>query len=83
MATRMRDFFPPGVINIIFGRGRATIGPLMASGKVDMITGALSFNGQRCTALKLLFVHDSVALIRSRLTVARIRPRAPCRFQMP
>ncbi|MBC7182433.1 MAG: NADP-dependent glyceraldehyde-3-phosphate dehydrogenase [Marinobacter sp.] len=103
--------FPPGVINIIFGRGRDTVGPLMESGKVDMfafigthrgasalkqmhpkphrlkavlgldannpgivlpdadldlavrecLTGALSFNGQRCTALKLLFVHASLA----------------------
>jgi glyceraldehyde-3-phosphate dehydrogenase (NADP+) len=106
-----RECFPPGVINIIFGRGRDTVGPLMESGKVDMfafigthkgaaalkqmhprphrlkavlgldannpgivmadadldetvsdcVAGALSFNGQRCTALKLLFVHDSVA----------------------
>ncbi|OAN90479.1 aldehyde dehydrogenase [Marinobacter sp. EhC06] len=106
-----RKSFPPGVINIIFGRGRDTVGPLMKSGKVDMfafigthrgasalkqmhpkphrlkavlgldannpaivlsdadlelavnecVTGALSFNGQRCTALKLLFVHDSLA----------------------
>ena len=106
-----RDCFPPGVINVIFGRGRETVGPLMQSGKVDLfafigthkgasalkqmhpkphrlksvlgldannpaivlsdadldlavrecVAGALSFNGQRCTALKLLFVHDSVA----------------------
>lgn len=106
-----RDCFPPGVINVIFGRGRDTVGPLMQSGKVDLfafigthkgasalkqmhpkphrlksvlgldannpavvladadldlavrecVAGALSFNGQRCTALKLLFVHDSVA----------------------
>ncbi|WP_449285198.1 NADP-dependent glyceraldehyde-3-phosphate dehydrogenase [Marinobacter sp. PE14] len=106
-----RKSFPPGVINIIFGRGRDTVGPLMKSGKVDMfafigthrgasalkqmhpkphrlkavlgldannpaivlpdadlelavsecVTGALSFNGQRCTALKLLFVHESLA----------------------
>jgi glyceraldehyde-3-phosphate dehydrogenase (NADP+) len=27
----------------------------------ECVTGALSFNGQRCTALKLLFVHDSLA----------------------
>ena len=26
----------------------------------EAITGALSFNGQRCTALKILFVHDDV-----------------------
>ena len=27
----------------------------------ECVAGALSFNGQRCTALKLLFVHESVA----------------------
>jgi glyceraldehyde-3-phosphate dehydrogenase (NADP+) len=102
--------FPPGVINIIYGKGRETVGSLMESGKVDVfafigtnkgandlkrlhpkphrlkailgldaknpaivlpdadldnavsecITGSLSFNGQRCTALKILFVHRSI-----------------------
>src|SRR5205814_649301 len=28
--------FPPGVINIIYGRGRETVGALMESGKVDV-----------------------------------------------
>lgn len=105
-----RDSFPPGVINVIYGRGRDTVSALMASGKIDVfafigthkgaadlkklhprphrlraalgldaknpgivlpqvdldnavdeaITGALSFNGQRCTALKILFVHEDV-----------------------
>jgi glyceraldehyde-3-phosphate dehydrogenase (NADP+) len=105
-----RDCFPAGVINIIYGRGRETVGALMESGKVDVfafigtnkgandlkklhpkphrlkailgldaknpaivlpdadlknavsecITGSLSFNGQRCTALKILFVHRSI-----------------------
>ena len=27
----------------------------------DCVTGSLSFNGQRCTALKMLFVHESIA----------------------
>lgn len=27
----------------------------------ECVTGALSFNGQRCTALKLMFVHESIA----------------------
>lgn len=27
----------------------------------ECVTGSLSFNGQRCTALKILFVHDSIA----------------------
>src|SRR5690606_12780508 len=31
-----RDCFPPGVINIIYGRGRETVGALMESGKVDV-----------------------------------------------
>lgn len=26
----------------------------------ECVTGSLSFNGQRCTALKILFVHDSI-----------------------
>jgi glyceraldehyde-3-phosphate dehydrogenase (NADP+) len=105
-----RDCFPAGVINIIYGRGRETVGALMESGKIDVfafigtnkgandlkrlhpkphrlkailgldaknpaivlpdadidnavsecIAGSLSFNGQRCTALKILFVHKDV-----------------------
>lgn len=105
-----RDGFPAGVINIIYGRGRETVGALMESGRIDVfafigtnkgandlkrlhpkphrlksilgldaknpaivlqdadldnavaecISGSLSFNGQRCTALKLLFVHESI-----------------------
>jgi glyceraldehyde-3-phosphate dehydrogenase (NADP+) len=105
-----RRNFPAGVINIIYGRGRETVGALMESGKIDVfafigtnkgandlkklhpkshrlkailgldaknpaivlpdadlniavsecITGSLSFNGQRCTALKILFVHKSI-----------------------
>lgn len=105
-----RDSFPKGVINIIYGKGRETVGSLMESGKLDVfafigtnkgandlkklhpkphrlkailgldaknpaivlpdadlkiavsecITGSLSFNGQRCTALKVLFVHRTI-----------------------
>lgn len=105
-----RDSFPPGVINIIYGRGRETVGALMETGKLDVfafigtnkgandlkklhpkphrlkailgldaknpaivmpdadldnavnecVLGTLSFNGQRCTALKVLFVHRSI-----------------------
>lgn len=110
LIAAFRDNFPAGVINIIYGRGRETVGALMESGKIDVfafigtnkgandlkklhpkshrlkailgldaknpaivlpdadinnavaecITGSLSFNGQRCTALKILFVHKSV-----------------------
>ncbi len=105
-----KDSFPKGVINVIYGSGRATIGALMKTGKIDVfafignsesanvikkshpkpnrlrsilgleaknpaivladadielavsecISGSLSFNGQRCTALKILFVHESI-----------------------
>ncbi len=103
--------FPPGVVNTVYGKGARVAGPLMESGRIDVLAfigtsrvgdrlkkqhprphrlrcvlgleaknpaiilpdakldlavkecllGALSFNGQRCTALKLLFVHESIA----------------------
>ncbi|NJB70072.1 glyceraldehyde-3-phosphate dehydrogenase (NADP+) [Saonia flava] len=102
--------FPKGVINILFGRGRAVAAPIMQTGKVDVlalignsksanalqeqhpksnrlrlvlgleaknpaivlpdadldltidecIAGTLSFNGQRCTALKVVYVHEDI-----------------------
>lgn len=106
-----RDSFPPGVVNTVYGSGRETMTPLMASGKVNVfafigtskaadalkkahpqphrlrsvlgleaknpaivlpdadldlavrecVLGTLSFNGQRCTAIKIVFVHSKVA----------------------
>jgi glyceraldehyde-3-phosphate dehydrogenase (NADP+) len=103
--------FPKGVVNIVFGRGRAVAGPIMQTGKIDVlalignsksanalqnqhpksnrlrlvlgleaknpaiilpdadldltinecIAGTLSFNGQRCTALKVIYVHEDIA----------------------
>ena len=103
--------FPKGVVNILFGRGRAIAGPIMKTGKVDVlalighsssanalqdqhpksnrlrlvlgleaknpaivlpdadldlaidecISGTLSYNGQRCTALKVIYVHKDIA----------------------
>ena len=105
-----RDSFPKGVVNTLYGAGRSIIGPIMKTGRVNVLafigsskvadilkqqhpaahrlrcvlgldaknagiilpdadidlavseclTGALSYNGQRCTALKILFVHRSV-----------------------
>ncbi|NLE36996.1 MAG: aldehyde dehydrogenase family protein, partial [Pirellulaceae bacterium] len=105
-----RDAFPPGVVNTVYGEGAKVIGPLMTSGRIDVLAfigssrvadilkkqhpkphrlrsvlgleaknagivlpcadvdlavkecvlGSLSFNGQRCTALKMLFVHESI-----------------------
>jgi glyceraldehyde-3-phosphate dehydrogenase (NADP+) len=125
-----RDSFPPGVINIIYGRGRETVGALMETGKIDVfafigtnkganelkklhpkshrlkailgldaknpaiilpdadlnnavsecITGSLSFNGQRCTALKILFVHRTIIdafISRFNQEVAKLKPGMP------
>lgn len=125
-----RDSFPPGVINIIYGRGRETVGALMETGKVDVfafigtnkgandlkklhpkphrlkailgldaknpaivlpdadldnavaecVTGTLSFNGQRCTALKILLVHADVVdtfIAKFKAQVAKIKPGMP------
>jgi glyceraldehyde-3-phosphate dehydrogenase (NADP+) len=125
-----RDSFPPGVINIIYGKGRETVGSLMESGKVDVfafigtnkgandlkrlhpkphrlkailgldaknpaivlpdadidnavtecITGSLSFNGQRCTALKILLVHKDILkpfLEKFKTEVKKLKPGMP------
>jgi len=106
-----QESFPPGVINIIYGNGKEITGPIMASGKIDVlafigsagvasilekqhpepnklecieglnaknpaiifndanletalaenVAGALSYNGQRCTAHKIIFVQREIA----------------------
>ena len=105
-----QESFPPGVVNILFGRGRKIATPIMKTGVIDVlalighsnsavalqdehpkknklrlvlgleaknpgiilpdadlehtikecVSGTLSFNGQRCTALKVLYVHESI-----------------------
>lgn len=125
-----RDSFPPGVINVIYGKGRETVGALMETGKVDVfafigthkgandlkklhpkpnrlkailgldaknpaiilpdadldnavsecITGSLSFNGQRCTALKIFFVHKQIVnefLWKFTEAIKKLRPGMP------
>ncbi len=103
--------FPPGVVNTVYGDGAAVSGPLVQSGRIDVLAfigsakvaallkhqhprpnrlrcvlgldaknpaivlshadvdlaarecalGSLSFNGQRCTAIKVIFCHKHVA----------------------
>ena len=46
----------------------------------EAVTGALSFNGQRCTALKILFVHESVVasfLEKFEAKLAQLKPGMP------
>lgn len=122
--------FPPGVINVIYGRGRETVGALMETGKLDVfafigtnkganelkklhpkphrlksilgldaknpgiilpdadldnavnecVLGSLSFNGQRCTALKILFVHQSIVEVfiqKFDAAVSNLKPGMP------
>ena len=110
-ARAFSKVLPPGVINFVSGSGRATMGPIMATGLVDAlgfiggtkgadalikqhpaphrlkvfaqlegknigivlpdadvdkavsqcVLGGLSYNGQRCTAIKLIMVHENIA----------------------
>ena len=105
-----QNSFPEGVVNIIYGRGKVLVTPIMKTGKIDVLalignsksanviqanhpfknrlrlilgleaknpgivlpdadldlaineclSGATSFNGQRCTALKILYVHEHI-----------------------
>ena len=102
--------FPPGVVNIVFGRGREIAAPIMETGKINVlalighsssaislqdlhpqknrlrlvlgleaknpaiimddadleltvnecVNGSLSYNGQRCTAIKVIYVHEKI-----------------------
>lgn len=111
LAPAIAESYPPGVVNLVTGDGATVVGPMMASGKVDVlaligsartaaallgqhpkpyrlrtvlgmgaknpaivladadldraageiVSGALSFNGQRCTALKHVLVQRPVA----------------------
>lgn len=125
-----RDSFPAGVINIIYGRGRETVGALMETGKVDVfafigtnkgandlkrlhpkphrlkailgldaknpaivlpdadidnavsecVMGSLAFNGQRCTALKILLVHKDVVDVfieKFKALMQKLKPGVP------
>eukprot|EP00762_Andalucia_godoyi_P005330 ANDGO_06816.mRNA.1 NADP-dependent glyceraldehyde-3-phosphate dehydrogenase len=103
--------FPAGVVNVLFGSGRALMPPIMQSGLVDVlaligsspaaqsllkqhprpnrlrlclgleaknpaivfadadiptavrecVSGAFSFSGMRCTAIKVIYVHEDIA----------------------
>lgn len=115
----LRNSFPEGSVNVIYGDGQHIIPPLMMSGRIDVLAfigtsstatylrslhpkphrlrcllgleaknpaiilpdsdldtavsecakGSLAFNGQRCAAIKIIFVHtDIAALFTKRLT---------------
>ena len=130
LLAAFRDCFPKGVVNTVYGEGRKIVGPLMASGRIDILAfigtspvadalkhqhpkphrlrcvlgleaknagivlpdadmdnavkecvlGSLSYNGQRCTALKILFVHKDRAeefIARFSAAVGKLKPGMP------
>ncbi len=125
-----KEAFPKGVVNTVYGDGAKIIGPMMATGKIDVLAfigssrvadiikkqhpkphrlrsvlgmdaknagiilkdadiaqtvkecvlGSLSFNGQRCTALKILYVHKDIAdefLKQMSAAIAALKPGMP------
>jgi glyceraldehyde-3-phosphate dehydrogenase (NADP+) len=65
-----RDSFPKGVINIVYGRGRSTVGPLMATGKIDV----LAFIGTSKSANILKVQHPKPNRLRSVLALEAKNP---------
>lgn len=62
----MKEHPAPHKLRAILGLGAKNPGIIFPDADLDLavkecITGSLSFNGQRCTALKILFVHKSIA----------------------
>ncbi|MBI1870283.1 MAG: NADP-dependent glyceraldehyde-3-phosphate dehydrogenase [Chlamydiae bacterium] len=56
----------PNRLRSVLGLGAKNVGIVLKDADLEMsvkecLQGALTFNGQRCTALKLLFVHRSIA----------------------
>jgi glyceraldehyde-3-phosphate dehydrogenase (NADP+) len=56
----------PNRLRCILGLGAKNAAVIMESADLDLavseaVSGSLSFSGQRCTALKILFVHESLA----------------------
>lgn len=56
----------PHRLRKIFGLGAKNPGVIFEDADIDLavkecVAGSLTFNGQRCTALKILFVHRSIA----------------------
>ena len=66
-ANELKRLHPqPNRLRCILGLDAKNPGIVLADADIDLavsecVTGALSFNGQRCTALKLLFVERAIA----------------------
>ena len=49
------ESFPPGVVNIVFGRGRKIASPIMETGKIDV----LALIGHSTSAVALQDLHPT------------------------
>ena len=66
-----RDCFPAGVINVIYGHGKETVGPIMETGKIDVF----AFIGSSKIANTLKKAHPRPNRLRSVLGLeAKIQP---------
>jgi glyceraldehyde-3-phosphate dehydrogenase (NADP+) len=67
VADRLRSFHPrPHRLRCVLGLDAKNPAVILPDADLDLaanecLTGSLTFNGQRCTALKILFVHRSIA----------------------
>lgn len=86
VADQLKKEHPrPHRLRSVLGLNAKNPAVILADADLDLavrecVLGALSFNGQRCTALKLLFVHRSVAgAFLERLTAAvnALKPGSP------
>jgi len=65
-AAMIKDHPSPNRLRVCLGLDAKNPAFVLPSADLDLavsetILGALSYNGQRCTAIKIVFVHDSVA----------------------
>jgi glyceraldehyde-3-phosphate dehydrogenase (NADP+) len=69
MADSLRKMHPKtNRLRAVFGLDAKNAGIILENADLDLaakecVLGALSYNGQRCTALKILFVHENVQTI--------------------
>lgn len=72
----------PHKIHLVFGLAAKNVGIVLPSADIkasakESVKGALSYNGQRCTALKRLAVHESVADEYVQAVVDEVNARKP------
>jgi glyceraldehyde-3-phosphate dehydrogenase (NADP+) len=70
LLAAFRDSFPPGVVNTVYGEGKTVVGPLMASGDIDV----LAFIGSSRAADALKKAHPAPHRLRGVLGMGAKNP---------